>query len=169
MPRQCTICSHRSRQAIDEALRFGVSATAIAETHHVATSSLYRHRSSGHIPEDHEQAVELEPETVGARLAELADDIRRERLTAQASNQKAVAIRAAAVELRVLEQISTRHGVEAVDALHDFKRLKTIFLVLGRVMQKHPELAARLIPELEGAGFDDLAQELQTFARKDLA
>lgn len=47
--RQCTVCRHRERAALDLALARGVSAYALAKRHRLSTDALYRH-AKRHLP-----------------------------------------------------------------------------------------------------------------------
>lgn len=47
--KQCRVCAHRERAAIDLAIARGVSMTALSRRYHVSLDSLYRHRAN-HLP-----------------------------------------------------------------------------------------------------------------------
>ncbi len=49
MPRSCNVCSHREREAIDEALVSGVAFPALVAQYRVSKDSLSRHKAN-HLP-----------------------------------------------------------------------------------------------------------------------
>jgi len=81
MPRRCTICSHKERDAIDKAILSGEPLRNISERVSVSATSLHRHKSE-HIPIELTKAKE-------ARQISSADDLLRQ---VQALHAKAMAI-----------------------------------------------------------------------------
>ncbi|MFE6255133.1 hypothetical protein [Agromyces sp. NPDC057865] len=142
----------------------GVAVTALATLHNLSASSLHRHKVR-HLPEPAE-VEDVEISDIGTRVSSLADDLRRERLAAQASHQRTTATRLAAVELRALDMLATRLGIEDTSALEALTDARSLVQAVGRFARTHPIGAAPLIAEIRAADLEDVADQLEAISRK---
>lgn len=109
MARPCSVCALSMRSDIDQLLADGVSVTALAARYGFSESAGYRHKNS-HTERPSLDLLELPDLT--SRVAEVADSLRRARVRAEVTSNGTVAVRAAAAELRALDTLSTRLGID---------------------------------------------------------
>lgn len=109
MARSCTLCTNPSREDIDLLLADGVSVTALAARYGFSESAGYRHKNQ-HTERPSLDLLELPDLT--SRVTEVADSLRRARVRAEATSNGTAAVRAAAAELRALDTLSTRLGID---------------------------------------------------------
>ena len=72
MPRECTVCAHPERAAIDRALVAGEPAPRIAALRRVSADALLRHRAN-HLPKLLAQARDRDTERATAMVEAVAD------------------------------------------------------------------------------------------------
>src|SRR5215212_2033971 len=72
MPRRCTVCDHRERHSIDEALVSGTPYRSVAKRFELSDSAVYRHKTE-HLPAHLLKAREVEE---AARADDLLDQVR---------------------------------------------------------------------------------------------
>jgi hypothetical protein len=113
--RPCTICTLPNRAEIDAKLVTGAFVTSIATRYGVSGRSLYRHRAA-HLERPLLEAASVALD-LGTRAFEIADDLRRTRRTAQLSGNHLAATRAAMAEIKALEVLGDRLGLEDAGTL----------------------------------------------------
>ena len=72
MPRRCTVCDHRKRHSIDEALVTGAPYRSVAKRFGLSESAVYRHKTE-HLPAHLLKAREVEE---AARADDLLEQVR---------------------------------------------------------------------------------------------
>lgn len=171
MPRPCTVCSSSSLSAIDAALGMGVSVPAIATNHNLASSSVYRHKRN-HLPGPvTDDVLDLDVTELGARMLSIVDDLRTQRLTAQAVGSRADAIKLAGLELRGLDALGNRLGIDSTVTLDSLSTATSILRSIQRFAVTDPEAASGLIAELaRHPETEDVAEALTArLTRKEIA
>ncbi|WP_123942630.1 MULTISPECIES: hypothetical protein [unclassified Frondihabitans] len=68
------------------------------------------------------------------------------------------------VELKALETLSDRFGIENSDVLAEIAQLSTLATSLARLMRRDPTVATALASELRDDGHSDLAEEIESVA-----
>ena len=105
MPRQCSICIHADREAIDKALVEGTSSVpAIATLFDVSQRALYRHREK-HLPETLAQAQEAREVAQADDLLAQLDGLRKEAHRIKDKAEKGGEYRTALTGIRELVRI----------------------------------------------------------------
>lgn len=143
MARTCSICLRSDLSRVNELLAEGVSVVAIAAEYDIPARTLYRHRAAHTDSSDGELEV-LALTRIASRVEEVANDLRLTRLRAQVTGAHNTAIRAAAAELRALDQLSARFGIDDTSIV-DYLREVGLFLeVVAREAMTNPQLLAAL-------------------------
>lgn len=161
------MCSHPGREQLEAALIDGDNISSIARRFAVSSDAVYRH-TRRHFSAAAREAMTgpagLAPSDVAARVLAVADAARDLRLTSATSGRRGDAVRSMSVELKALETLSDRFGIENSDVLAEIAQLSTLATSLARLMRRDPTVATALASELRDDGHSDLAEEIESVA-----
>ncbi len=163
MPRTCTVCVHKDREAIDQALVSGQSARALAALYRVSDDAITRHNAA-HLPHaltkaqaarDVAQADSLLSEM--QRLQKITLGILGRAVSADDLRTALVAIREARGNLELLAKITGELDERAVVNLvvsPEWAQVRhTLLVALAPYPEARVAVAARLVAlEAPGAG-----------------
>lgn len=158
MARACSVCIRSDRARIDDLLADGVSVVAIAAERDIPARTLYRHRSAHTDSSDGELDV-LALSRISSRVEELANDLRITRLRAQVTGAHNTAIRAAAAELRALETLSSRLGIDDTTVIEHLTEVGQFLEVVAREAMRNPQL-------LEALDAHDVSRDVAAMVRR---
>lgn len=165
--RPCTICAHADLSEIDAGIIAGTPIARLSRDHGVSADSVRRHIRSHLAPEARQAlrgAESLSTSDLISRVADVADSARDARLSALDDGERSVALRAGTAEVRALEALFDRLGVddlEVLDQLRDGERLATAVGIATRV---DPALGRAIASRLRALGADEMATALEGHA-----
>lgn len=160
MARPCSVCTRSDRARIDELLADGVSVQAVAAEYEIPARTLYRHRGA-HTDNPAGELEVLALTRIASRVEELANDLRLTRLRAQATGAHSTAIRAAAAELRALDQLSSRLGIDDTSIVEHLAEVGQFLEVVAREAMRNPQL-------LEALDSHDVSRDVAAMVRRAL-
>ena len=99
MPRRCTVCDHKDREAIDAALVAAEPFRHIASRHSVTTTALQRHKAN-HLPGHLAQAQEAEEIAQADDLLAQVQDLQRRALAILTKAERSGDLRVALQAIR---------------------------------------------------------------------
>lgn len=169
---KCNVCAHPLVSRIESALFGGQSLRTVARQFgNVSKDSLSRHLQ--HTPEAARDAVRessgLDATSIGARLADAADDARRARKMLSDAGRFRESARLADVEARMLGTLADRLAVDDLSAVRIAEAQKRIVSMLRGVIATHPEHAPEIVAFMRSEGHDEGADVIESFATATIA
>lgn len=161
--RPCEVCRSMQRQVIEEAIYCGERVSQISQRFTVSSHSLYRHirnHSTPELKEAFHATVNVNAMSIISRVADIADSARDVRLRADTDE---LALKAGATELRTLETIATRMGIDHESTIQIVKEAKELARAVGEVARNKPEVAEKIVEALSMAGNDSMAEALAAY------
>ncbi len=151
MPRSCNVCSHREREAIDEALVSGVAFPALVAQYRVSKDSLSRHKAN-HLPaklvmalaaEEVAQAKDLQARTLAILEAAESTDQHRTALSAIREARSNLELLA-----KLLGELDERPQVNVLVS-PEWLELRAVIVT---ALEPHPQALRAVVGALESGG-----------------
>ena len=147
MGRHSQIATHPQREAIERAMVEGVSGVEISRRYGVSESSISRYSKLNYqaaiarvmATQEHDAA------DVMTRLLDLADSARAARKAADQAGTPLTRVRAQAAELKVLERVADRLGINDVTAVHLSQASSDLIAVLRAIAKDAPETRTQIL------------------------
>lgn len=166
--RPCRVCNHPGIREIHRRVLRGDSIPLIAVENRLSASSVYRHLRS-HVSEDFKSglspAQQIEVSDLATRVLDIADDLRATRERASRNGSPAAAVRAASAELRAIDSLLDRLGVDSRETSELLSNGEALARAVGTAVRQHPEVAPLIAGPLRERGHPELAQALEASAR----
>lgn len=162
--RPCLICSNPNRASVETQIVAGVPIARIARQLGINSSSVYRHISAHLAPElraSMRNSAGLDTTALLGRIADIADDSLRARHTAMEAGATATALKAADGELRAINVLMDRLGIDNTETIELLAEARRVVLAIGHFAVHHPASAEPLIELIEQRGSEDLADQLR--------
>ena len=158
--RPCNVCRSFKREEIEEAIYASQPISQISRRFTVSTHSLYRHIRNHAAPalqEAFRASTQISTSSLVLRMSEIADSARDIRLNASTDDQK---LKAGAVELKTLQTLFTRLGIEHEMMLQLVRDTEVLARVVGELSRRNQGFGEALIEHLAKEGADDMASVL---------
>ncbi len=158
MAQVCTICAHKSKDEINQALLTGQSIRSIASQHGLVVTSVRRHRDN-HLPEHMSKAKEAEEITQADTLIGDLQFLKDKAMTLLGKAQEVEDLKAASSLIgqarQVIETLAEVRGEldkrQTVNVLIlQSPEWTTIKQIITEVLNRNPELKSEFIRRLEG-------------------
>ncbi|BDZ45487.1 hypothetical protein [Naasia aerilata] len=167
MPRACTVCQSPAKEALEARVASGESIASTARFFRIGADSIRRHVMAHLTPKGLAAVKDTgweSPPDFYARALHLADGLRDSRIAAQAAGRTSEAVRAADGELRALQFIAGKLGLDDAEAVDLTKAWEGITRAALRAVRRDPALGAALADELDRLGDPESAAEFRELA-----
>lgn len=166
--RPCSTCNSPNIREIHARVLRGDSIPLIAVENRLSASSIYRHLRS-HVGDEFRSglspAQQIEVSDLATRVLDIADDLRLARERTQRNGSATATVRAASAELRVLESLIDRLGVDSRETSELLSNGEALARAVGTAVRLHPEVAPLIAGPLRERGHPELAQALEGAAQ----
>lgn len=158
--RPCDVCRSMKRGEIEEGISKNQRISHISQRFGVSRYSIYRHiknHASVEVRDAFQLTLEGDVASIASRIVDIADSVRAIR---EASASDELVLKAAAMELKTLEALAHRFGIDHEDTARGLEESKSLARAVGKLSREAPELRERLVENLVEEGAEGLADAL---------
>lgn len=170
--RLCTLCNHAKSALIDARLAAGEPIATLAADFRFSESAVYRHRSrhlSRTILREARASAQIGTADLVGRLSEALDDLTAARTAALLTGQGAQVIRAASAEVRAVEVLLDRLGIDSTEVARELREAEDLAHAVATAVRARPSLAQPIAAGLRARGHDEAADALDHLAATAVA
>jgi hypothetical protein len=168
---RCSGCNHSSRPALDADLLAGRSLREVARRYSISKDAAHRHLA--HIaPEQRAEVAQqagLSATSLASRIQAIADDARATRISLQGQGQARASLRAAEVELRTLDALASRLGIDDTATVDLMAATEAVRAALAHALRRRPDIADDIAAHLRAHGFREIAEAVEHYAASETA
>lgn len=166
--RKCSTCVHVHRDEVELALLQGEPVSVVSRRFGLSSAALRRHLHQ-HAGPALKNAVfgseGLRASELLDRVLDIADDARGLRMSALEAGNSSAATRAGDAELRALDALTRRLGVDDTELIEQLRALEILAIAVGRAARKNPAVATEVAASLRRLGDQESARDLESLPK----